>query len=170
VAIDDGRRSSQSPPSRRPSCSCDKGVIGATQRTICHQLRRAGNAAVDVNRGDANEALHQLRMARELAIGFQRSLGNDRRVRARSVRPTVAAEEARAESPALHDALARLREQLAAHAKEAAAAKLQLSAGAASRSGRRDGMVHAAKPRCATTRSSRGEVLGALGAERWSAC
>ena len=43
----------------------DRSVIGATQRTIFHQLRRAGNAAVHENRGDANEALHQLRMARD---------------------------------------------------------------------------------------------------------
>src|SRR5690349_4774476 len=32
----------------------EKNVIGATQRSLFHDLRRAGNAAVHENRGDAN--------------------------------------------------------------------------------------------------------------------
>ena len=57
----------------------EKSVIGATQRTIFHDLRRVGNAAVHEGKGDHREALHQLRMARELAVWFQRTYGNDRK-------------------------------------------------------------------------------------------
>ncbi len=106
----------------------DKSVIGATQRTIFHQLRRAGNAAVHENRGDANEALHQLRMARELAIWFQRSFGNNRKFDPGPFVPPSPPKKVEAQSPALHDELARLREQLAAHAKEAESAKAQIEA------------------------------------------
>jgi len=53
----------------------ERKVIGATQRTLFHDLRRVGNAAVHEGKGDHGEALHQLRMARELAIWFQRSFG-----------------------------------------------------------------------------------------------
>ncbi len=106
----------------------DKSVIGATQRTIFHDLRRAGNAAVHENRGDANEALHQLRMARELAVWFQRSFGNNRKFDPGPFVPPSTPKKAEAQSPGLQDELARLREQLAAHAKEAEAAKAQIEA------------------------------------------
>ena len=106
----------------------DKNVIGATQRTIFHDLRRAGNAAVHENRGDANEALHQLRMARELAIWFQRSFGNNRKFDPGPFVPPSPPKKAEADAPALHQELTRLREQLAAHAKEAAEAKAQIEA------------------------------------------
>ncbi|HEX7668107.1 MAG TPA: DUF4145 domain-containing protein [Polyangiaceae bacterium] len=46
----------------------EKNVIGATQRSLFHDLRRAGNAAVHDGIGDHSDALHQLRMARELAV------------------------------------------------------------------------------------------------------
>jgi type I restriction enzyme R subunit len=57
----------------------DRNVIGATQRSLFHDLRRAGNAAVHEGRGDAREALHQLRMCRELAVWFQRTFGNNKK-------------------------------------------------------------------------------------------
>jgi type I restriction enzyme R subunit len=57
----------------------EKSVIGATQRTLFHDLRRMGNAAVHEGKGDHREALHQLRMTRELAVWFQRSFGNNRK-------------------------------------------------------------------------------------------
>ena len=57
----------------------ERNVIGATQRSLFHDLRRVGNAAVHDGVGDHREALHQLRMARELAVWFQRSFGNDRK-------------------------------------------------------------------------------------------
>lgn len=56
----------------------DGGAIGATQRGMFHDLRRVGNAAVHEGKGDYREALHQLRMARELGVWFQRSFGNNK--------------------------------------------------------------------------------------------
>ena len=106
----------------------DKSVIGATQRSLFHDLRRAGNAAVHENRGDANEALHQLRMARELAVWFQRSFGNNRKFDPGPFVPPSAPKKAESANTALHDELVRLREQLSAHAKEAEAAKKQIEA------------------------------------------
>ena len=37
-------------------------AIGATQRSLFHDLRRVGNAAVHEGKGDHGEALHQLRI------------------------------------------------------------------------------------------------------------
>lgn len=105
----------------------ERNVIGATQRAIFHDLRRAGNAAVHQNRGDANEALHQLRMARELGVWFQRSFGNNRKFDPGPFVPP-AAKKAEVQSPALQDELQRLRDQLSAHAKAAEDAKAQIEA------------------------------------------
>ena len=104
----------------------DRNVIGATQRSIFHDLRRAGNVAVHENRGSANEALHQLRMARELGVWFQRSFGNNRKFDPGPFVPPSAPKKD--EDPALQEELTRLREQLAARAKEAEAAKAQIEA------------------------------------------
>ncbi len=106
----------------------DKNVIGAMQRTIFHGLRRAGNAAVHENRGSANDALHQLKMARELAVWFQRSFGNNRKFDPGPFVPPSAPKKVEAASPALVEELARLREQLAARAKEAEEARAQIDA------------------------------------------
>jgi type I restriction enzyme R subunit len=98
----------------------DRKVIGATQRTLFHDLRRVGNAAVHEGKGDHREALHQLRMARELAIWFQRSFGNNRKFDPGPFIPPV--EPERAEAP-LHDELQRLRSDVDAHKKELQAAQ-----------------------------------------------
>jgi type I restriction enzyme R subunit len=97
----------------------DKGVIGATQRGLFHDLRRAGNAAVHDGKGDHREALHQLRMARELAIWFQRSFGNNRRF---DPGPFVPPKEPGKAETGLHEELQRLRDDAAARSKELAAA------------------------------------------------
>lgn len=104
----------------------EKSVIGALQRSIFHDLRRAGYAAVHENREDANEALHQLRMACELAVWFQRSFGDSRKFDPGPFVPASAAKQAEEHSSALQDELARLREQLVAHAKQAETAKAQI--------------------------------------------
>ena len=98
----------------------DRGVIGATQRALFHDLRRVGNVAVHEGKADHSEALHQLRMARELAVWFQRSFGNNRKFAPGPFIPP--AEPQRAEA-ALHEALARLRNDVAAHQKELVAAR-----------------------------------------------
>jgi type I restriction enzyme R subunit len=105
----------------------DARVIGAVQRDIFHSLRRAGNAAVHEDRGTASEALLHLRMARELAVWFQRTFGNNRKFEPGPFIPPAAPTGA-APSQALDDELTRLRSELAAHAKEAAEARAQVEA------------------------------------------
>jgi type I restriction enzyme R subunit len=98
----------------------ERNVIGGVQRSLFHDLRRVGNAAVHEGRGDHGEALHQLRMARELAIWFQRSFGNNRKFDAGPFVPP--AEPGKAE-PTLQGELERLRGEVAAHRKELEAAQ-----------------------------------------------
>jgi type I restriction enzyme, R subunit len=83
----------------------ERNAIGATQRSLFHDLRRVGNAAVHEGKGDHAEALHQVRMARELAVWFQRSFGNNRKFDAG---PFVPPAEPRKADVAVHDELARL--------------------------------------------------------------
>jgi type I restriction enzyme R subunit len=98
----------------------DGGVIGAIQRSLFHDLRRVGNAAVHEGAGDYREALHQLRMARELAVWFQRSFGNNKKF---DPGPFVPPQEPkRAEAP-VHDELERLRQDLSGRLKELEAAQ-----------------------------------------------
>jgi type I restriction enzyme R subunit len=98
----------------------DGGAIGVTQRTLFHDLRRVGNAAVHEGKGDHREALHQLRMARELGVWFQRSFGNNKKFDPGPFIPP--AEPKRADAP-LRDELQAFRDQLAAHKQEAEEAR-----------------------------------------------
>jgi type I restriction enzyme R subunit len=97
----------------------DRNVIGATQRSLFHDLRRVGNDAVHHGKGDHREALHQLRMARELGVWFQRSFGNNRKFEPGPFIPPP--EPGKAGAP-LHDELQRLRGDVEAHRKERQAA------------------------------------------------
>lgn len=98
----------------------ERNVIGATQRSLFHDLRRVGNAAVHEGKGDHREALHQLRMARELAVWFQRSFGNNKKFEPGPFVPPV--EPKKAET-GLHDELQRLRDDVEARRKELEAAQ-----------------------------------------------
>jgi len=98
----------------------ERGVIGAMQRSLFHDLRRVGNAAVHESKGDHREALHQLRMARELGVWFQRSFGNNRKF---DPGPFIPPAEPQKPEVALHDELLRLRNDVAAHKKELEAAQ-----------------------------------------------
>jgi len=51
----------------------DNGVLTPKATQILHNIRKTGNQAVHEMKGDASEALHCLRMARELAIWFHKS-------------------------------------------------------------------------------------------------
>jgi type I restriction enzyme, R subunit len=103
----------------------DRNVIGATQRSLFHDLRRVGNDAVHHGKGDHREALHQLRMARELGVWFQRSFGNSRKFEPGPFIPPP--EPGKAEAP-LHDELQRLRGDVEAHRKEREAAARAIEA------------------------------------------
>jgi type I restriction enzyme, R subunit len=98
----------------------ERGVIGATQRSLFHDLRRMGNVAVHEGKGDHGEALHQLRMARELGVWFQRSFGNNRKF---DPGPFVPPSEPKKLDTAVHEELERLRQEMATHAKEFEAAQ-----------------------------------------------
>lgn len=97
-----------------------KDAIRATQRSLFHDIRRVGNAAVHDGRGDHREALHQLRMARELAIWFQRSYGNDRKF---EPGPFIPPPEPKKAEAGLHEELQRLRGDVDARRKELEAAQ-----------------------------------------------
>jgi type I restriction enzyme R subunit len=96
------------PQQQRVERLVDCNAIGAQQRAIFHELRRAGNAAAHEYAGDHNTALHQLRMARELALWFQRAFGNNKRF---DPGPFVPPAEPPKPEPGLHDELARLQKE-----------------------------------------------------------
>jgi len=98
----------------------ERNVIGATQRSLFHDLRRVGNAAVHEGRGDHGEALHQLRMARELGVWFQRSFGNNRKF---DPGPFVPPSPPQRPEAALEVELERLRDDVRARTKELEAAQ-----------------------------------------------
>lgn len=54
------------------------GVTGAQVSQLFHGLRKAGNEAAHAHVGDRREALHQLQMARKLAVWFHKSFGGDK--------------------------------------------------------------------------------------------
>lgn len=103
----------------------ERGVIGATQRALFHDLRRVGNAAVHEGKGSHSDALHQLRMARELAVWFQRSFGSNQKFDPGPFLPPPEPQQAEA---VLHDELSRLRSEVDAHRQELAAARLAIEA------------------------------------------
>ena len=108
----------------------DRNVIGATQRTLFHDLRRVANVAVHEATADHREALHQLRMARELAVWFQRSFGNNRKF---DPGPFVPPSEPKKAETALHEELQRLRDDVDARGKELQAASRAIEKEAAER-------------------------------------
>ena len=87
----------------------DRGILTAEAARLFHGLRKAGNAAVHQHTGTQREALHQLRMARSLALWFQRFLGKDPRFKAGPFVPPPDPQEAERE---LLEELERLRQQL----------------------------------------------------------
>lgn len=79
-------------------------------RSWPNQLRRAGNEAVHEGAESPSEALHQLEVARELAVWFRRTFGNSRKFDPGSFIP---ASEPQKVDAALHAALTKLREHVA---------------------------------------------------------
>jgi type I restriction enzyme R subunit len=102
----------------------DKGTIGATQRQLFHDLRRSGNAATHENAGDHAEALHQLKMARELGVWFQRTFGNHRKF---DPGPFVPPSEPQRADAALHEELEKLRDDANKRHRELEAAMREIA-------------------------------------------
>ncbi|MCB9766484.1 MAG: DUF4145 domain-containing protein [Alphaproteobacteria bacterium] len=93
-----------------------RGLICGEANELFHSLRKAGNLAAHGEYGTHREALRQLRAARALAGWFHRSFGADPGFRLGAFVPPPDPGEA---ETAVHDALERLREQLAAEQAEA---------------------------------------------------
>jgi type I restriction enzyme R subunit len=81
---------------------------------LFHGLRRAGNAAAHEHAGERSEALHQLRMARQLAVWFHRSFGNAKH----PFGPFVPPPDPQAASAALAAELDRLRQEAATQTQQ----------------------------------------------------
>jgi type I restriction enzyme R subunit len=99
------------------------GVLGSQVSQLFHGIRKSGNEAAHGHSGNRREALHQLQMARKLAIWFHRTFGNDRTFEAGSF--VVPPDPAAAEKELL-DELNRLREAEVAAANQAAHLKTTL--------------------------------------------
>ncbi|MFO0697548.1 MAG: type I restriction-modification system endonuclease [Polyangiales bacterium] len=89
----------------------ERGVLPREIEELFHGVRRSGNAAVHRNAGSESEALHQLKMVRQLAVWFHRTFGKDRAFRPGPFVPPRPPIDATAE---LIAELTRLRESLSA--------------------------------------------------------
>jgi type I restriction enzyme R subunit len=89
----------------------DDQIINAQVSQLFHGLRQAGNQAVHQHTGDRREALHQLQMARKLAVWFHKSFGGDKHFKAGAFVPPP---DPRETERALRTELERLREALVA--------------------------------------------------------
>jgi len=89
----------------------ERQVINAQISQLLHGLRKSGNQAAHQHTGDRREALHQLQMARKLAVWFHKSFGGDTNFKAG---PFLPPPEPRDTERALRTELERLREALVA--------------------------------------------------------
>jgi type I restriction enzyme, R subunit len=95
----------------------DRQIINAQVSQLFHGLRKAGNEAAHQHSGDRREALHQLQMARKLAVWFHKSFGGDTSFKAGPFVPPPDPHEA---ERGLHTELERLRQALVATQEQAA--------------------------------------------------
>ncbi|MDB5308640.1 MAG: Type site-specific deoxyribonuclease [Gemmataceae bacterium] len=93
---------------------------------LFHGLRKAGNAAAHGHAEDRSEALHQLRMARQVAVWFHRSFGDPKY----KFGPFLPPPDPAAASAALAAELVRLRQEAVAQSLQAE--RLRLTAAEAS--------------------------------------
>ena len=105
------------------------GAITREIADLFHGLRKVGNLANHEFEGERREALHQLRMARELAVWFHRAFGDPKF----KPGPFVPPPDPRKETEALAAELSRLRAEAATHKTAAAAAQVALEAEARER-------------------------------------
>ena len=89
----------------------DRQIINAQVSQLFHGLRKSGNEAAHQHTGDRREALHQLQMARKLAVWFHKSFGGDTSFQAG---PFVPPPDPRETERELRTELERLREALVA--------------------------------------------------------
>src|SRR5713101_967980 len=89
----------------------DRQIINAQISQLLHGLRKVGNEAAHQHTGERREALHQLQMARKLAVWFHKSFGGDTSFKAGPFLPPPDPRETERE---LRTELERLREALVA--------------------------------------------------------
>ena len=89
----------------------ERQVINAQVSQLFHGLRKSGNQAAHQHAGDRREALHQLQMARKLAVWFHKSFGGDTHFKAG---PFLPPPDPRDTERVLHTELEHLREALVA--------------------------------------------------------
>lgn len=118
----------------------DRGALGYTVRGLFHQLRIAGNDAAHEAAAAEAEALHQLKMARELGIWFQRTFGNNRKF---DPGPFVPPASMGARSEGTETELERLRKELLARQAEVEAGRGQLEAARAAADREQQGRLSA---------------------------
>jgi type I restriction enzyme, R subunit len=95
----------------------DHQIINPKASQLFHGLRSAGNEATHRHTGHRREALHQLQMARKLAVWFHKSCGGDLHFKAG---PSIAPPDPHEAERELHTELERLRESLVAVYEEIA--------------------------------------------------
>lgn len=96
----------------------DRQILTPEISLLFHGLRKAGNLAAHHDRGGASDALHQLKMARKLAVWFHRTFGDPHF----KPSPFVPPPDPSGAEEALREELAAAREELAlarAHAEKA---------------------------------------------------
>jgi type I restriction enzyme R subunit len=95
----------------------DRQIINAQVSQLFHGLRKAGNEAAHRHTGDRREALHQLQMARKLAVWFHRSFGGAPHFKAGPFIPPPdpheAERELRTEFERLRESVVTVHEQIA---------------------------------------------------------
>lgn len=101
-----------------------QGVLPPRATELFHSIRRAGNEANHEYTGTHGDALHHLKLARELAVWFHRAMGNAAFEPGPFVPPRPPA-RAEARDPALAEELARLRDELTKALSTAELARLQ---------------------------------------------
>src|SRR3989442_1543136 len=95
----------------------DRQIINAQISQLMHGLRKSGNEAAHQHSGDRREALHQLQMARKLAVWFHKSFGGDTHFKAG---PFVPPPDPRPAEPGPRIELERLRRTVRAPADQMA--------------------------------------------------
>jgi type I restriction enzyme R subunit len=101
-----------------------RGVVTRDIAELFHGLRRVGNAASHDLHGDAREALHQLRVARELGVWFHRAFGH---AKGWAPGPFLPPADTKPDDQALGAELLRLRREVEARAAEVKAAQEALA-------------------------------------------
>ncbi|MEL7362072.1 MAG: type I restriction-modification system endonuclease, partial [Bacteroidota bacterium] len=101
----------------------DRGVLTYETARLFDAIRRAGNNAAHEHQGSPSDALHHLKLAREVAVWFHRAFGTDPTFRAPRFVPPPDPEKQAAKLGDVREELERLRRRLAEVEEEAEQAR-----------------------------------------------